>query len=75
MRPPPPAFLRAQDDRAQGALLTAGQSRADAQAAEHTLNTLRYSDRVKELKGGGSKAPAGGNIPYDEPVQVWAFAR
>eukprot|EP01050_Picozoa_sp_SAG11_P041499 SAG11_NODE_18627_length_485_cov_1.204663_1_plen_80_part_00 len=23
-------------------------------AAEHTLNTLRYSDRVKELKGGNA---------------------
>lgn len=25
-----------------------------AHSCEHTLNTLRYSDRVKELKRGGS---------------------
>jgi kinesin family protein 2/24 len=34
-------------------------------AAEHTLNTLRYSDRVKELKGGG---------PGNKVAQAAAYA-
>ena len=35
--------------------MTGRGHRPPPQAAEHTLNTLRYSDRVKELKGGRNR--------------------
>eukprot|EP00741_Cyanophora_paradoxa_P011023 tig00020553_g10655.t1 len=35
-------------------------------SCEHTLNTLRYADRVKELKR-GNQAPAQGNSPMAHP--------
>jgi hypothetical protein len=34
---------------------------------EHTLNSLRYADRVKELKeGGGGSSLKGGQVSNDE---------
>ena len=30
--------------------------------SEHSLNTLRYADRVKELKKGGDKDNCGGEL-------------
>jgi len=40
-----------------------GNISPSSSACEHTLNTLRYADRVKELKKGGGGGGTGGEDP------------
>jgi kinesin family protein 2/24 len=40
-----------------------------ASSADHTLNTLRYADRVKERKTGPPESGGGGNVQQVQPLK------
>ncbi|KAG1655340.1 hypothetical protein FOA52_008855 [Chlamydomonas sp. UWO 241] len=47
----------------------------NSQSVEHTLNTLRYADRVKELRKDKAERAPGGVTPGDDPNYFAAIAR